>query len=92
MVGDTEAGKSALIHCYLNNSFLEEYWPTVLEVHRGTKSVNKRQIDIEMHDTSGDEDMAYNRKTVYDKASLFILCVAKDGSLNSIDKWVKEIN
>ena len=55
LVGDTSVGKSALIKNYLENSFSEEYIPTVLDVYQGTKNVKKKQIDIEIHDTSGDE-------------------------------------
>ena len=54
LVGDTSVGKSCLIRNYLENSFSEDYEPTVLDIYRGTKNVKKRQIEIEIHDTSGD--------------------------------------
>ena len=54
LVGDTAVGKSCLIRNYLENSFTDEYEPTVLDVYRGVKSVKKTQIDVEIHDTSGD--------------------------------------
>ena len=54
LVGDTSVGKSCLIRNYLENSFSEDYEPTVLDIYRGTKNVKKKQIDIEIHDTSGD--------------------------------------
>ena len=61
LVGDTSVGKSCLIRNYLENSFSEDYEPTVLDVYKGIKNVKKRQIDIEIHDTSGDEHLGVNR-------------------------------
>ena len=61
LVGDTSVGKSCLIRNYLDNTFSDEYEPTVLDVYKGTKAVRKRQIDIEIHDTSGDEHLGVNR-------------------------------
>ena len=39
LVGDTGVGKSCLIRNYLENSFSENYEPTVLDIYRGTKNV-----------------------------------------------------
>ena len=63
LVGDTGVGKSCLIRNYLENSFSENYEPTVLDIYRGTKNVKKKQIDIEIHDTSGDDHLGVNRAT-----------------------------
>ena len=63
MAGDTAVGKSCLIRNYINNDFSEDYEPTVLDVFRGVKNVQDRQIEIEIHDTSGDEHLGVNRKT-----------------------------
>ena len=76
LVGDNAVGKTCLITNFLHNTFTENYEPTVLDVYHGTKSLNKRQLDLELHDTSGDENLAANRKVVYEKADLFMLCVA----------------
>ena len=62
LVGDTAVGKSCLIVNYLRNEFSEEYEPTVLDVYRGTKNVDQKQIELEIHDTSGDEHLGVNRK------------------------------
>ena len=42
LVGDTSVGKSCLIRNYLENSFSDDYEPTVLDVYRGTKNVKKK--------------------------------------------------
>ena len=75
-MGDTSVGKTCLIHNYLHNAFSDEYEPTVLDVYRGTKNVKGRQIDIEIHDTSGDEQLGVNRKSQYQDADVFMICVA----------------
>ena len=93
LVGDTSVGKSCLIRNYLDNSFSDEYEPTVLDVYKGTKAVRRRQIDIEIHDTSGDEHLGVNRQIQYKGADIFIVCVAANGpdSLNNVPKWTNEI-
>ena len=65
LVGDTSVGKSCLITNYLHNSFSEDYEPTVLDIYRGTKNVNRQQIEIEIHDTSGDMHFGSERKVQY---------------------------
>jgi small GTP-binding protein len=76
LVGDTAVGKSAMITNYLFNSFSDEYEPTVLDVYRGTKNVKKKQYEIEIHDTSGDEHLGVNRKIQYKGADAFVICCA----------------
>ena len=76
LVGDTSVGKTCLIHNYLHNQFSEEYEPTVLDVYRGTKNINNRQVVLEIHDTSGDDQLGFNRKTQYMGCDLFMICVA----------------
>ena len=62
LVGDTSVGKSCLIKNYLENSFSEDYEPTVLDVYKGVKTVKKKMINVEIHDTSGDEHLNVNRQ------------------------------
>ena len=65
LVGDTSVGKSCLIRNYLENSFSDEYEPTVLDVYKGVKNVKRKQINVEIHDTSGDEHLGVNRQVQY---------------------------
>ena len=76
LVGDTSVGKSSLIRNFLNNEFSDKYQPTVLDVYKGVKAVKKKQINIEIHDTSGDEHLGVNRQVQYNKADVFVCCVA----------------
>ena len=93
LVGDTAVGKSCLITNYLENSFTDEYEPTVLDVFKGIKEVKKKQINMEIHDTSGDEHLGVNRKIQYKDADCFMICVASNQptSLESVSRWIAEI-
>ena len=63
LVGDTAVGKSCMITNYLSNVFNEDdYEPTVLDVYRGVKNILKKQVEVEIQDTSGDEHLGINRK------------------------------
>ena len=93
MVGDCASGKSCLIEMYLHNAFSDDYEPTVLDIYRDTKNINKEMVELEIHDTSGDEHIASNRKVVYKEADLFLLCcnAVHRSSLDNIPKWKAEI-
>ena len=93
LVGDTSVGKSCLITNFLKNTFTDDYEPTVLDVFRGTKNVDGKQVDVEIHDTSGDDHLGVNRKVQYQDADCFMICVACNGrdSFDHIGKWKLEI-
>ena len=76
LVGDTAVGKSCLITNYLHNTFTDNYEPTVLDVYKGTKGINKEQVELELHDTSGDDNLEANRKVQYTGADCFMICIA----------------
>ena len=65
----------------------------MLDVYRGIKNVQKKQIEIEIHDTSGDEHLGVNRKVQYKDADVFMICVAANNqeSLESTLRWRSEI-
>ena len=94
IVGDTATGKSCLITTYLYNSFAEEYEPAMLDVYRGVKNIGRMQPDLEIHDTSGDENLKQNRKVVTAGADLVILCIATNSksSFDNIVKWTNEVD
>ena len=93
LTGDTSVGKSCLITNFLHNTFTEDYEPTVLDVYKGVKNVDDVQMEIEIHDTSGDEHLGVNRQTTYKNADVFMICVAANNpdSLKNVQKWKAEI-
>ena len=50
-------------------------------------------INVEIHDTSGDEHLNVNRQVQYNKADVFVCCVAANSidSIHSVEKWASEI-
>ena len=79
LVGDTAVGKSSLITSYLTNTFnADDYEPTVLDIYMGSKSVNKKLIELEIHDTSGHSEFVNNRIIQYQGCDGFVICCAYD--------------
>ena len=78
---------------YLHNTFSDNYEPTVLDVYNGKKMIDNVQVDLELHDTSGERGLVGNRKVIYQGADVFMLCIAidKKDSFDNIDFWVDEI-
>ena len=93
LVGDTSVGKTCLIINYLKNLYSDDYEPTVLDVYRGTKNVAEKQVEVEIHDTSGDELLGVNRAVQFQGADVFMICVATNGrtSFDNVEKWRTEI-
>ena len=82
-----------MITNYLYNTFTEAYEPTVLDVYEGVKNIAKKQVYLEIHDTSGDEHLGTSRKVQYQNADCFMICVACNlrTSFENIEKWRVEI-
>ena len=93
MTGDTAVGKSALIKNYLRNKFTDYYEPTVLNVFKGLKDIQGKQLEIEIYDTSGDEHKGVCRQLQYMDADAFMICVDSNSedTLSSVAKWKAEI-
>ena len=93
LVGDTAVGKSCLVTAYLENVFDQNYMPTVLDVYRGIKNVDGKEVSLEIHDTAGDEHLGFNRKQQYQGSDVFAICTAANSleSLENVKKWMAEI-
>ena len=93
LVGDTTVGKSCLIVNYQQQVFSEDYEPNVLDVFRGPKQFEGKQLELEIHDTSGDQHLGVNRQVCYNRTDCFMLCVAINNrtSFENINKWRAEI-
>ena len=93
LVGDTAVGKTCLLEILKNNVYSEKYEPTVLDVYRVTRAWNQKQVELELHDTSGLDDHFFSRRNLYANADVFMLCVSADSrlSLDNVDNWYKEI-
>ena len=78
---------------YLEEKYDEDYVPTVLDVYRGSKNVNERQVEIEIQDCSGDDLSGVNRKVQYQDSDVFLICAAANApdSLDNVSNWMNEI-
>ncbi|KTG38450.1 hypothetical protein cypCar_00000265 [Cyprinus carpio] len=54
VVGDTQCGKTALLHVFAKDSYPENYVPTVFENYTASFEIDKHRIELNMWDTSGE--------------------------------------
>ena len=78
-----------MIYSYMHNQFNTEYIPTVSDVYKGTKNLYDTQVELEIHDTGGDEAYTANGKITYQDADVFIICASTNStdSFDHIEAW-----
>ncbi|KAL8175737.1 UNVERIFIED_CONTAM: hypothetical protein K2H54_006751 [Gekko kuhli] len=54
VVGDSQCGKTALLHVFAKDAFPESYAPTVFENYTASFEIDKQRIELNMWDTSAD--------------------------------------
>ncbi|XP_062451895.1 rho-related GTP-binding protein RhoN isoform X3 [Rhea pennata] len=53
VVGDTQCGKTALLHVFAKDCYPESYVPTVFENYTASFEIDKQRTELNMWDTSG---------------------------------------
>ncbi|ROL40906.1 Rho-related GTP-binding protein RhoE [Anabarilius grahami] len=53
VVGDSQCGKTALLHVFAKDCFPENYVPTVFENYTASFEIDKQRIELSLWDTSG---------------------------------------
>ncbi|KAG8139818.1 hypothetical protein E2320_002575 [Naja naja] len=53
VVGDSQCGKTALLHVFAKDAYPENYVPTVFENYTASFEIEKQRIELNMWDTSG---------------------------------------
>ena len=94
IVGDADVGKTQIVSRYVEDSFVEEYKPTVgIGFCSKSISLNNKNINLQLDDTSGQERYRTIRQSYYKGSQLIVLVYAINNrnSFNSIPKWVDEV-
>jgi Ras-related C3 botulinum toxin substrate 1 len=94
VVGDGAVGKTCLLWVYANNSYPEEYIPTVFDNY--TCSVKKEEniLMLNLWDTAGQEEYDNLRPLSYPGTHAFLVCysIERRTSLENVtDKWIPEL-
>lgn len=93
-VGDGAVGKTCLLISFTTNEFPEKYVPTVFENYLSNIKIGKREVELDLRDTAGQEDFDRLRHLSYPDTHVFLVCfsVAQLASFENVHaKWVPEI-
>jgi Ras-related C3 botulinum toxin substrate 1 len=95
VVGDGAVGKTCLLHVYANNSFPEEYVPTVFDNYTTTVIVEGKTVNFGLWDTAGQEDYDRLRPLSYPGTNVVLICfsVVNPASYENVkQKWYPEVH
>ncbi|XP_016305606.1 rho-related GTP-binding protein RhoN-like [Sinocyclocheilus anshuiensis] len=93
VVGDTQCGKTALLHVFAKDSYPENYVPTVFENYTASFEIDKHRIELNMWDTSGSSYYDNVRPLAYPDCDAVLICfdISRPETLESIPKkWQVE--
>ncbi|XP_034396361.1 rho-related GTP-binding protein RhoN [Cyclopterus lumpus] len=93
VVGDTQCGKTALLHVFAKDCYPENYVPTVFENYTASFEIDKHRIELNMWDTSGSSYYDNVRPLAYPDADAVLVCfdISRPETLDSvIKKWQGE--
>ncbi|XP_073689489.1 rho-related GTP-binding protein RhoN isoform X2 [Garra rufa] len=93
VVGDTQCGKTALLHVFAKDSYPENYAPTVFENYTASFEIDKHRIELNMWDTSGSSYYDNVRPLAYPDCDAVLICfdISRPETLDSIPKkWQVE--
>ncbi|KAF3846041.1 hypothetical protein F7725_003119 [Dissostichus mawsoni] len=93
VVGDTQCGKTALLHVFAKDSYPENYVPTVFENYTASFEIEKHRIELNMWDTSGSSYYDNVRPLAYPDSDAVLICfdISRPETLDSvIKKWQGE--
>ncbi|KAI4902327.1 hypothetical protein NFI96_020005 [Prochilodus magdalenae] len=93
VVGDTQCGKTALLHVFAKDSYPESYVPTVFENYTASFEIDKHRIELNMWDTSGSSYYDNVRPLAYPDSDAVLICfdISRPETLDSVPKkWQAE--
>ena len=95
LIGDSGAGKTALVVRYCDGAFVESHIATVgIDFKRKTVTMpNRKRVKMQIWDTAGQERFRSITHTYYKGAMgmLLVFDVASEASFNSVRAWIDSI-
>ncbi|PAV58589.1 hypothetical protein WR25_18682 [Diploscapter pachys] len=95
LVGDAAVGKNCLIVSYTTNGFPQHYTATAFDNYSVVVRVDKRPIQLQLHDTAGQASFDSLRPLCYEDADVFVVVysVSEPSTFHSIlQHWLPEIS
>ncbi|CAL8265108.1 rho-related GTP-binding protein RhoN [Gadus morhua] len=93
VVGDTQCGKTALLHVFAKDCYPENYVATVFENYTASFEIDKQRIELNMWDTSGSSYYDNVRPLAYPDSDAVLICfdISRPETLDSVmKKWHAE--
>ncbi len=94
LTGDPDVGKTSLIHRFVEDTFSQEYLPTLgFQIFVKTMKINDRIVDFQIWDVGGGQSFRFVRKSYYRGSHGFIMVfdVGNAESLRNLETWLAEI-
>lgn len=93
VVGDSQCGKTALLHVFAKDCYPENYVPTVFENYTASFEIDKQRTELNMWDTSGSSYYDNVRPLAYPDSDAVLICfdISRPDTLDSVlKKWQSE--
>ena len=94
VVGDGAVGKTCLLWAYSRQEIPPDYVPTVFDNYVVKLQVNNQDVNLQLWDTAGQEDLENIRVLSYTNTDVFLVCfsVVEPTSLANVQtKWLVEL-
>ena len=94
VVGDGAVGKTCLLWAYSRQEIPPDYVPTVFDNYVVKLQVNNQDVNLQLWDTAGQEDLENIRVLSYTNTNVFLVCfsVVEPTSLANVQtKWLTEL-
>lgn len=94
VVGDGAVGKTCLLWSYAKKEIPPEYVPTVFDNYVVKVDVNGEEVQLQLWDTAGQEELENIRILSYTNTDVFLVCfsVTEPNSFENVQNiWLKEL-
>ena len=94
VVGDGAVGKTCLLWAYAKNEIPPDYVPTVFDNYVVKLQVNGKDVNLQLWDTAGQEDLENIRVLSYTNTNVFLVCfsIVEPVSFSNVKaKWLTEL-